>query len=222
MSDNYVPTALAKYRLFSDHFVEVTLQKAVLWGITEPAAKKLKDGSDAWTTAQDEADNPETRTSITIEKARRLRKENTVNIRWMVNSYINPNVAGTITVEDRVDLGLHVKDTTMTHHPVPKSRPEVDVEPAGKFEQRVTALNPATNKRAKPADAYGLRYAWQLGGEAPASPEDLPKSKFSRKTQERFSWDPSDQGKPVHYAAAYENSKGEQGPWSAVVSTVVP
>ena len=222
MPNDYIPTTLAKYRLFSDHLVEVILQKAPLWGIAEAATKRLKDGSDAWTAAQDEADNPETRTSIVIEKARRLRKENTANIRWLVNSYINPNLAGTITVEDRIDLGLHVRDTTMTHHPIPKSRPEVDVEPSGKFQHKVTALNPATKKRTKPSDAYGVRYAWQLGGEAPASPEDLPKLKFSRKTQEIFSWNPSDQGKPVHYAVAYENSKGEQGPWSPVVSTVVP
>jgi hypothetical protein len=96
------------------------------------------------------------------------------------------------------------------------------VEPSGKYQHTVIALDSATSKEEKPADAYGVRYAWQLDGTAPATPADLPKSKFSRKTAEKFSWDPSDQGKLVHYATAYENSKGDIGSWSGIVSTIVP
>jgi hypothetical protein len=182
----------------------------------------LTGGHTAWKAAQDEADNPDTHTSLNIEKARRLRGEDTTNIRWMVNTFINLNASGAITVEDRLDLGLHVKDTTPSHHPAPTSRPDTDVEPSGKYQHTVITLDSATSKKEKPADAYGVRYAWQLGGTAPASPADLPKSKFSRKTSEKFLWDTSDQGKPVHYATAYENSKGDIGPWSAVASTIVP
>jgi hypothetical protein len=222
MAKDYIPAKLADYRLFSDHFVDLISQKAAAWGIPDTTKTKLTGGHTAWTAAQTEADNPDTRTSLAVEKARRLRGEDTANIRWMVNTYINPNALGTITTEDRLDLGLHVKDATPTHHPAPTSRPDTDVEPSGKYQHTVIALDSATNKKEKPADAYGVRYAWQLGGTAPATPADLPKSKFSRKTSEKFSWDPSDQGKPVHYATAYENSKGDQGPWSGIVSTIVP
>ncbi|MHB9292264.1 hypothetical protein Holit_01360 [Hollandina sp. SP2] len=222
MAKDYIPAKLADYRPFSDHFVDLVSQKAAAWGIPDTAKTPLTSGHAAWTAAQAEADNPDTRTSIAIEKARRLRREDTAKIRWMVNTFINPNASGAITVEDRFDLGLHVKDTTPSHHPAPGSRPDTDVEPSGKFQHTVIALDSATSKKEKPPDAYGVRYAWQLGGTAPATPADLPKSKFSRKTQEKFSWDPGDQGKPVHYATAYENSKGEQGPWSAIVSTIVP
>ncbi|MDR1398993.1 MAG: hypothetical protein LBJ41_03630 [Treponema sp.] len=222
MPGDYVPTTLAAYRRFVDHFVALVIQKATAWGIPDAAKTRLTDGHTEWTAVRDEADNPETRTSIVVEKARRLQKENTANIRWVVNTYINPNVTGAITAEDRLDLGLHAKDTTPTRHPAPTSRPNVEVEPSGKFQHKVTVLNPVTNKKEKPADAYGVRYAWQFDGITPASPEDLSKTKFKRSTQEKFNWDPSDQGKPVHYAVAYENAKGQQGPWSAIVSTVVP
>jgi len=222
MAKDYIPAKLADYRLFSDHFVELVSQQSAAWGIPDTAKTKLAGGHTEWVAAQAEADNPDTRTSLAVEKARRLRGEDTANIRWMVNTYINPNATGTITVEDRLDLGLHVKDTTPSHHPAPTSRPDTDVEPSGKFQHTVTALDSATSKKEKPADAYGVRYAWQLGGTAPTAPGDLPKSKFSRKTSEKFIWDPSDQGKPVYYAAAYENSKGDLGPWSAIVSTIVP
>jgi hypothetical protein len=222
MSKDYIPAKLAEFRLFSGHFVSVISQKAASWGIPDTAAARTAAGHTAWAAAQDEADNPDTRTSLAVEKARRLRGEDAANIRWMVNTFINPNVSGAITVEDRLDLGLRIRDTTPSHHPAPASRPDTDVEPSGKYQHTVIVLDSSTAKREKPADAYGVRYAWQLGGEPPASPGDLPKSKFSRKTSEKFLWDPSDQGKQVYYAAAYENSKGDIGPWSAVVSTIVP
>jgi hypothetical protein len=139
-----------------------------------------------------------------------------------VNTYINPNANGAITVEDRLDLGLSVKDSTMSHHPAPASRPDTDVMPSGKYQHTVTAIDSATHKKEKPADAYGVQYAWQVGEPAPTTPTDLPKSKFSRKTAETFAWDPGDQGKPVYYATAYENSKGDVGPWSAIVGTIIP
>ncbi|MDR2797649.1 MAG: hypothetical protein LBB80_04835 [Treponema sp.] len=139
-----------------------------------------------------------------------------------MNTFTNPNALGTITAEDRLDLGLHVRDTTFNHHPAPKSRPDTDVEPSGKYRHTVIAFHSAIGKREKPADAHGVRYAWQLGGTAPARSEDLPKSKFSHKTIEQFLWDSSDQGKPVYYTTCYENSKSDQGPWSAIVTTIVP
>lgn len=222
MANDYVPANLAGYRLFSDHFVDLISQKGGAWGVPDAGKAQLTAGHAAWHAAQDEADNPDTRTSIAVEKARRLRGEDIVNIRWIVNTFIKPNAAGTVTAEDRLDLGLHPKDGVPTHHGPPVSRPDTDVEPSGKYQHTVTALDSATNRKEKPADAYGVRYVWQLGGEPPASPSDLPKSKFSRKTCERFLWDPSDQGKPVYYATVYENAKGDIGPWSAVVRTIVP
>jgi hypothetical protein len=222
MSVDYIPGKIAVYRLFSGHFVDVIVQNAVAWGISDTAKTRLTTGYTEWLAAQMDADNPAIRTALIIEKARRLRGENTVNIRWMVNTYINPNANGAITPEDRLDLGLNAKDTVHTSHPAPTSRPDTDVEPSGKYQHMVTVLNSETNKKEKPADAYGVRYAWQLGGTAPSAPGDLPKSKFSRKTSEKFMWDPSDQGKPVFYASCYENSKGEVGPWSGIVSTIVP
>jgi hypothetical protein len=172
MAKDYVPGKLSLYRLFSDHFVELVSQKAVAWGISDTAKTRLTDGHSAWVTAQ--ADNPDTRTLLAIKKARRLRKEDIANIRWMVNFYINPNSTGSITVEDRLDLGLHIKDSTLSHHPAPTSRPDRDVVSSGKYQHTVTALDSANQKKEKPADAYGVQYAWQVGEPTPAAQGTCP------------------------------------------------
>jgi hypothetical protein len=61
-----------------------------------------------------------------------------------------------------------------------------------------------------------VRYAWQVGGEQPASGADLPKSKFTRKTTCVVQHTEADKGKTVFYSTYYENGKGDMGPWSPV------
>jgi hypothetical protein len=85
--------------------------------------------------------------------------------------------------EDKLVYGIHPTDTTLTYHGTPTSQPGTEVENArNHYEHLVRAINTERGDHSKPTDAYGVRYAWQVGGEKPASGTDLPKSKFSRKT----------------------------------------
>jgi hypothetical protein len=49
----------------------------------------------------------------------------------------------------------------------------------------------------------------------------LPKGEFSRKPVKVVRHTEADKGKTAYYATAYENSKGEKGPWSPVVEAVI-
>jgi hypothetical protein len=119
-------------------------------------------------------------------------------------------------------LGVRLADTTPTPSPVPSSQPETVVEnTVNHYEHRVRALNRGRNDTSKPADAHGVRYGWQVGGERPASGEDLPKSRFNRKTNQVISHTEADKGKTAYYATCYENSKGDQGKWSPVEEAVI-
>ncbi|MDR2446126.1 MAG: hypothetical protein LBD58_02350 [Treponema sp.] len=124
--------------------------------------------------------------------------------------------------EDKLVMGIRPADTTPTTHPVPTSQPETVVEnTVNHFEHKIRALNRGRNDASKPADAYGVRYAWQVGGEKPASGADLPKTKFSRKTAHVVTHTEADKAKTAYYAACYENGKGDTGPWSPVEEAVV-
>jgi hypothetical protein len=122
----------------------------------------------------------------------------------------------------KLHLGIRPTDTTHTTHPAPSSQPDTDVLPTtNHFEHRIRALNHATGDTSKPADAYGVRYAWQVGGEKPASGEDLPKSQFTRKTTHVVTHSETDKGKTAYYATCYENSKGDMGKWSPINDSVI-
>jgi hypothetical protein len=111
-------------------------------------------------------------------------------------------------------MGIRPKDITPTTHGPPASQPDTVVEnTSNHFEHRAKALNHETGDGSKPANAYGARYAWQVGGEKPAAGADLGKTKFSRKTTLTVAHTEADKGKPCYYAACYENGRGDTGPW---------
>jgi hypothetical protein len=127
-----------------------------------------------------------------------------------------------MTDAEKLVLGIRPTDTTHTTHPAPTSQPDTDVIPTvNHYEHRVRALNHAVGDTSKPADAYGVRYAWQVGGEKPAGGADLPKSQFSRKATHVVTHSEADKGKTAYYATCYENSKGDQGHWSPVIDSVI-
>lgn len=118
----------------------------------------------------------------------------------------------------RFQLGIRPRDTTPSTHQRPTSQPTVIVEnTVNYFEHHLKASNNETRSTARPSDAYGVRFAWQVGGERPASGADLPKSRFNRRTAITVGYSEADSGKSVYYAACYENARGEAGPWSPIV-----
>jgi hypothetical protein len=124
--------------------------------------------------------------------------------------------------EEKLNLGLRPTDGTQTSHPKPSSQPDTVVENTiNHFEHRVRALSRGRNDNSKPEDAYGVRYAWQIGGEKPASGADLPKTQFSRRTAFIVTHTEEDKAKTAYYATCYENSKGQIGPWSVIAEAVI-
>jgi hypothetical protein len=120
-------------------------------------------------------------------------------------------------------LGVHPKDATPTPHGTPASQPGTEVENTrNHYEHRVRAMNTERGDHSKPADAYGVRYAWQLGGEKPASGGEVRGgTKFSRKTTHIVQYTEADKGKTAYYSTCYENSKGDAGQWSPVEEAIV-
>jgi hypothetical protein len=124
--------------------------------------------------------------------------------------------------EDKLYMGIKPTDTTHTSIPAPTSQPTTEVIPTkNNYEHLVRAMNRDTGANSKPPDAYGVRYAWQVGGEKPLSGADLPKTEFSRKSSYVVTHGEEHKGQTVYYATCYENGKGYKGPWSPVIEAII-
>lgn len=119
-------------------------------------------------------------------------------------------------------FGIQEPRHSERHIGPPTSQPGILVENTGnRFEHRIRARELGRQDAVKPADAYGVRYAWQVGGAKPASGEDLQKTKFSREISMVISHTETDKAKTVYYACCYENRRGQAGPWSPVSEGII-
>ncbi|GAB6392621.1 MAG: hypothetical protein MdMp014T_1994 [Treponematales bacterium] len=118
-------------------------------------------------------------------------------------------------------LGIRPRAVSPGRRPRPVSQPDADVRNTrNHFEHELRALN-AEGNATKPDDADGVVFAWQVGGERPASGADLPRSRAIRRASTVVCHSEADKGKTVWYAVCYQNSRGDRGPWSPVVEAVI-
>ncbi|MDR3311970.1 MAG: hypothetical protein LBS64_02415 [Spirochaetaceae bacterium] len=121
-----------------------------------------------------------------------------------------------VTDEDRRAMGIPNRDTIPTNHPPPDERPIVIARAAadGKILVEVEGT--------WPPNAAGVKYYWEITDEPDPNPANLRHSTFKNKLKHEFVFEQPDWGKKIHFACAFENGKGDSGPLSAMVSTIVP
>jgi len=64
--------------------------------------------------------------------------------------------------------------------------------------------------------------AWLVANKAAATVEEMSHSVFSSKTPFVMTFPDADRGKTVSMAVCWENPRGEKGPWSEIISTIIP
>jgi hypothetical protein len=69
---------------------------------------------------------------------------------------------------------------------------------------------------------HGAEILYEIRDDAPALAEDLRHSSFATKTRMVYTFTEAERGKKVYFAARWENTRGEKGPWSDVVSAIIP
>jgi hypothetical protein len=79
----------------------------------------------------------------------------------------------------------------------------------------------ATSK-AKLKDQHGVEIASVIADSKPLEIDDLNRSSFDTHTPMILSFKESERGKTLWYAARWENTRGEKGPWSEIFSVVIP
>ncbi|MDR1326373.1 MAG: hypothetical protein LBK00_10100 [Treponema sp.] len=191
--------------------------KLVAYGWDQGEVTEIADKINAFLTAQGvyKADNSTAKRILKDEA-----KKKAVDA---MRNFANSSVRYNKKIDDaaKLNMGIRPKDMTPTAHGRPTSQPDTVVEnTSNHFEHKIRALH--AGNAAKPLDAYGVCFVWQLGGEKPASGANIREySKFSRKTFLVVTYTEADKGKVCYYSTCYENSKGEQGPWSPVEEAVI-
>jgi hypothetical protein len=159
--------------------------------------------------------------------------ELTEKMRFLKNSFF---LAPPLTDSDLVLLGLNSRESASAPLPPPSERAEADILRPGvhllELLLRVIGGSPLRG-------GAGYRIYWGVlppGGaditaaaspkrelmKPPASGEELPFSRFTKRKRERFGFDAGDSGKTAYFCVRLENANGETGPWGALFSAAIP
>ena len=199
--DDFVTANLAKFHLVAGDMTPVHALR-LQWDIDYPANNTLQLAGGAGATKKEN-------TKVACKSA----------VRVVVNKYAKDK---TVADDDRRSAGTTVADTTPTAVEPPTTAPVGRIEQPASLQQVVHWVDSATpGSKAKPPGVEGVQL-WLFIGTAP--PTDLSQLRYTgtdTKTPYRFDFEPSDAGKTAYWWLRWVNTKGEVGPWSAVVSATI-
>lgn len=164
--------------------------------------------------------NPATKTSVTVLAKDIARASMLVLLRAQYR-IIKANPA--VTDANKTALGVRVSDPVPTPIPPPATFPVFNVINAAPLEQELTIHDSATpTARRKPAGVVGCLVYRSVGVAAATDPVQLDfMGMFTRSNFAGDTFAAGDAGKIASYACRWTNAKGQEGPWSAIVTKVV-
>jgi hypothetical protein len=168
------------------------------------------------------ADDPNTRTPVTVQAKNSSRKLLEKMVRNAVTEYLAHNHL--VSDDDRTALGIPIYKKTHTPSPVAPDAPDVDVDTSVLGCVIIHFFEKGHHhKKAKPAGQHGVEVAWVISDVPIISTTKLIHSSFDTHTPLTLNFQEHDQrGQILYFAIRWENTRGEKGPWSAIQSTVIP
>ena len=219
MKKDYIPHSFNATINWMINFLAYLIPNLQRFGISEDKLTNIRAHIEMCKVAHEKAEQPN------AGKADRLdRREKVANaikaIRSFVNEYLRYNSA--VGQDDKVQLGLHVPDTTHTPIGQPETWPIVTVRDAGPRRVRIDYHDSILVSRARPYGVHGSEIRYALLESAPETIEDMVHSDYSTRSPHILSFDEKMRGKTIYLCLRWENNRGEKGPWGEIVSTTVP
>jgi len=214
---SFLPTTEAGLLNFSQNFDEQINETPEAFGLTLALAAAYSTLYTNYATTYANANHPTTRTPASIaakNDAKEALIENTRQLALIVQG--TPGV----TNEQRVALGLTVRDTSPTRIPRPSSMPVIEFESVNGNRVYIRVHDNESPGRAKPEGVTGV-YTYTYVGENPPTQIGAWKFEGSTSKTELFIDFPAsvEPGTKVWVTAAWANAKFEAGEATPAVFT---
>jgi hypothetical protein len=218
MRVNFIPRPNAKFNDWQGNLTTKVAPRAPALNISLEAVADLQKKKARWETAYAAAEDPATRTKLTVIEKQEARKDYEAALREFVKSYLAYNPA--VTDVDREDFEIPVHKTTRTPAPVADKAPYVTAIAHGPRQVRFD-FGTEQGSTAKPAGQHGAEIASVIADTKPTL-RQLAHSNFDTHSPLILTFEDEERGKTLWYAVRWENTRGEKGPWGEIVSVVIP
>jgi hypothetical protein len=214
---DYIPKKDALFSAWVDSLLLYVQSHLAAFNIQDAVFQPLLALQTAFNNAYAKTLDPNRGRVDTAEK-NRTRKAFEKALRDFVKAFLE--YSPFVSDHDRDEMRIPIHDATPV--PPPATFPEYDIDTSIPNRLSLRIWDEASKKKAKPAGVHGAEIRWELRDKPPAKAEDLINSDFATRTPHTFEFTGDKQGKRAYFCVRWENPKGEKGPWSAIVSAVIP
>jgi hypothetical protein len=180
---------------------------------------ELLPAKTAWDAAYAAYENPATRTPLLTFEKNEARKKYEKLLRVLVQN-LEHNTK--VTDDDRRAMGIVVPSGSHTPAPVATTYPDLDVDSGTIRRLTIHFFDHGSTSKAKPAGQHGAEIRWAILDTPPAEISELTNSGFDTHTPFTLEFNESQRGKAVYFCMRWENTRGDKGPWSEIVSAIIP
>jgi hypothetical protein len=215
----YFPSKEADVIPWAKNFVTVLATNSGRWGIAPALVTELGNLTAAYEEAYTRRFMPDAG-KVRVEQKDLALAALKQGVKDMVNGHINHNPA--VTQDDRVALGLNVY-SGRTPIGAPETTVVLRVVP-GHVRQLVVYFTDSgtPERRGKPygVESMGLRCA--VLSSPPKDIGELVRGESASKSPLILTFREEDRGKVVYMAACWKTARQKEGPWSAIISAIIP
>lgn len=109
-----------------------------------------------------------------------------------------------------------------SHHPVDRTFINLIIKPLGNLMLSAAFENRDTGSSAIPYYLTGAVIYYAVSDTPVTGQAELPLSRLATRSPVNLIFEPKQRGKTVYIAARWQNRRGELGPWSEIVSAIIP
>jgi hypothetical protein len=221
MTADFIPRADAVFNGWQNILMSNVASRAPALNIPLAEVAALQVLQNRWKTAYAATQDPATCTKGAVKEKQEARDAYEAGWRKLIRTYLTYNPA--LTDKDREDMGLPIHKTTRTPAPVAATYPNFDIDSSVIRCLSVHFYDQGSKRsKAKPPGQHGAEIKWAILDTPPATIAELSQSEFDTHTPFTLSFEENQRGKTVYFCLCWENTRGEKGPWSEIVSAIIP
>ncbi|QEG21481.1 hypothetical protein [Mariniblastus fucicola] len=215
-----IPNSEADFLIWSKQFVSQVSANPELYFLEADRVTELETELAQYQTAFDDAVKARDESLAATRHKTTLRKAFENNTR-VAAKMIQAN--DKVTDADREAAGVHVAKHSRTPVSVPTTFPVGFVMATDRLEHTLSFSDSDTpTRRARPAGATGCEVYLFVGDDTPQSASKYSFRMLATRSPQRITFTDEQAGKTANYLLRWVNSKGENGPWSQIISATIP
>jgi hypothetical protein len=214
-----IPVKDSDFDVKSDVIINGADEHRDEWGLDGDFLDNVQTKRDTWKDKYQTYLPAATRTPLITFEKNEARKALEKDLRLLVkNLQSNPRVSA----DNLLALGIALPDQTKTPVPPPTTYPDFTTDSSMIRRLTVHFRDHGSTSAAKPKGVHGAEIRWAILDAPPTGVAALVNSSFDTRTPFTLEFDDAERGETVWFCLRWENTRGEKGPWSEMVSAIVP